>query len=615
MKFYKLHNGIFIYENTENAICIIFKNFGNKLDKLYNIIGLSHFIEHYMLRVIEYPVETNGYTTHNHMCLEYYLNNNYNTKDIIYFLYNNIIKNNFFYFKEDENLFCSVGYDLSEEIYFNKAFGNPRLSLFSLIYLNALYSGGKKTNFKNCKLFFKILNNALKHTDYTNIVLSIPKITDDIISVLENTFGNLNSTKQLNIIDFELPIKKNKNHVLYYISSIRIPSLLFYLDNTIANIKNIIIFKYFYHNFLNIIKINKKLIIHIQFLNEEHLNKFLYIIYYLDDKLFKFIKCYDKNNSICNVYEYITDIITFSNDLNVYNYLIYINNDKFKLCNKFNLFMKDLKNIFLKKNFIISTFKPISLIYNTTDRFQRKYYLAEIDLNIKDLCVYASNLSINNKIYNTIKISLDSYNNICYFINKSYNNTYKIKNNIAYVNTYSDTDENNITDNFFKNNITCHVYCQLFLFYFLYNIKNIKLLFNLLQDEKSFVNSPNAKSFLKFRNYKIKITKEKKYIINTLYNFITCTFLAHSNLILESVVVKYVKDSDIGYSIIIKKKKINKQTMQIYFFLCCTNIYKAYNKLKYFLNSYNIENIIFILSIESTFNDFSNLNNSITITY
>lgn len=609
---YKLDNNILIIENNKNSVEITFKNFGYKLDNLFKISGLSHFIEHYILSIIKYPFAVNGITTINNMTLEFYIDSNYTLEKIIKYVYNNLIKDNQFFIKKDKSLLDVIKHDLLEEIYFNQSFNKLSLVEMSLLYNNTIYGGGTYYTSVNDKRFFNIIDLIFKNINNSDIILSVPKINKYILNIIDNTFGNLNLNNKLIYNNFNIPKKINKDRVLYYSVGYN-TSILFTIDKTIENITDLLIFKYFYHGDILPIKLNK-LIINIYFYNENHLKNFLYKIMYMEN----LIDSFDVGNIEYCSYFY-DDLIEFSNNLNIYNYLVNIK--KNDILSKFNSFLNKLKNILVQKNFVIFTEKN-NFLYNNIDNNNYKYYKTEIDMDIKSFKqnIHNSINNINNnKIslfynenYNNIKkINLNSYNNICFFINLSFKHN-NIINNVKKI--YFDTDT---VQNYFKYNISCFIYLQLFYFYFLYNINNINKLHEKLLTNEYFNiknNDINTEHMIN-KNYNLKISKEKKYFITTEYNFICGTFLSNLKLNVKNILSPdFIKKNKLGYSIILNEKR-NKNKKQHYFFLCCLNITNAYKNIKQILNNYGIKKIIFIVSTEGSKVDYSNLEDKITISY
>lgn len=612
MKLHKLDNGINILENNTNSFEIIFKNFGYKLDNLFKINGLSHFIEHYLLSIIKFPFAINGITSINNMTIEFYIDENYTLEKIIKYIYNIYIKNNEFNIIKNKKLLDIIKHDLIEEIYFNQSFNKLSLVEMSLLYNNVIYGGGVKYNYLNSNFFFNLLDTIFKKTNPTDIILSVPNINNYILNIIDNTFGNLvKKNKTLIFNNFNLPKKKNKDRILYYSLGYN-TSILFTLNNNHDNITDLLIFKYFYFN--NILSINlNTLVVNIYFCNENHLKEFLYKIIYGDN----IIDTYDT----CDIEKYpyfISDLKEYSNILNVYTYLINLKKEDIEI--KFNSFLNKLKNIILQKNFIIFTEKN-NFLYNTKDDNNYRYYKSEIDIDIinfnKNICNINNDVNniINdnivslfyNKKNNIIKLNLNSLNDICYYINQSHR--YNIG-NISF-------DKSSVIKNYFKCNPSCFIYLQLFYFYFFYNVYNIKKLYHKLLHDEYFSITTNDSNieYVYNSNYNLKILKEKKYFISTEYNFICGTFLMDNKLNIKKILSPaIIKKKKIGYSIILNEKK-NKNKKQIYFFLCCININNGYKNIKSILNKNNIKNIIFIISKENPYINFSNLENTITVSF
>jgi hypothetical protein len=616
MKVHKLENGILIFENNTNSFEIIFKNFGYKLDNLFNISGLSHFIEHYILSIIKYPFCINGATTINNMVVQFFPDSNYTLEKIIKYIYNNFIINNKFYIKKNNNIIDVIRYDLLEEIYFNQSFNKLSLVELALLYNNTIYGGGVYHTFIKNKTFFNILEKIFNNTSNSDIILSVPKINTYILNIINNTFGNLNLHNKLTYNNFNLPKKVNKNYVLYYSIGYN-TSILFTIEKTFENITELLIFKYFYHKEMMSIKLNK-IIVTIYFYNENHLKNFLFKILYMENSIPDF--------NIYNIQKYPEfdiDFIEYSNNLNIYKYLLNIKKNDVII--KFNSFLNTLKNIILQKKFVIFTEKN-NFLYNSKDNNDYKYYKTEIDIDIESFKHNIHNI-IDSTVYNTKmplfyndnyngddNINLNSHDDICYFINQSFRHNDVI--NIV-KNTSSSSYISKTVKNYFKYNISCFVYLQLFYFYFMYNINNISTLHEKLikNDYFNTKNNENNVEYILDKNYNLKIFKEKKYLIKTKYNFICGTFLSNSKLDVKNILSpEFVKKNKLGYSILIYEK-IYKNKKQNYFFLCCMNIKNAYKNIKKLLNRYGIKNIIFILSEESSIVDFSNLDKKITISF
>lgn len=613
MKLYKLENGILIFENNTKSFDIIFKNFGFKLDNLFNLSGLSHFIEHYILSVIKYPFCINGVTTINNMSVQFYTDSNYTLEKIIKYIYSNFITNNKFYIKKNNDIIDIIRHDLLEEIYFNQSFNKLSLVELALLYNNTIYSGGIHHTFIKNKIFFNILEKIFNNINNSDIVLSVPKINTYILNILNNTFGNLNLYNKLTYNNFNLPKKINKQCVLYYSVGYN-TTILFTIEKTFENITELLIFKYFYHKEMLFIKLNK-IIVNIYFYNENHLKNFLFKILYIENSIQDF--------NIYNIKQYpefYIDFIEYANNLNIHKYLLNIS--KNDIITKFNSFLNKLKNIILQKNFVIFTEKN-NFLYNSKDDNDYKYYKTEIDLDIKsfkdniynniDSSVYNIKMPLfyNDNYNGDNNIDLNSHDDICYFINQSFkhNDVINIVKNIHSSSYSSDT-----VKNYFKYNISCFIYLQLFYFYFMYNINNISIIYEKLI-KNDYFNIKNNKEYILNTNYNLKISKEKKYLIKTKYNFICGTFLNDSKSDVKNILSsEFVKKNKLGYSIIVNEKK-HKNKKQNYFFLCCMNIDNAYKNIKKLLNKHGIKNIIFILSEESYNVDLSNLEKKIIISF